>query len=51
MSGDLGDLPREGRLGLAGMEERARLLGGTLKVQAEPGRGTEVVVEAPLPTE
>ncbi len=45
--GDLGNLPREGRLGLAGMEERAHLLGGSLVIQTEPGRGTTVLVEVP----
>jgi signal transduction histidine kinase len=34
-------------LGLAGMEERAALLGGTLTVQSRPGYGTEV--EAVIP--
>jgi PAS domain S-box-containing protein len=36
-------------LGLLGMQERARLLGGALSVTAEPGVGTEV--EARLPIE
>jgi two-component system sensor histidine kinase UhpB len=34
-------------LGLAGMEERAALLGGTVAVQSRPGYGTEV--EATIP--
>jgi signal transduction histidine kinase len=34
-------------LGLAGMEERAALLGGTVTVQSRPGYGTEV--EAVIP--
>lgn len=34
-------------LGLAGMEERAALLGGTVNVQSRPGYGTEV--EATMP--
>jgi signal transduction histidine kinase len=34
-------------LGLAGMEERAALLGGTLSIQSRPGYGTEV--EAVIP--
>jgi signal transduction histidine kinase len=34
-------------LGLAGMEERAALLGGTVKVKSRPGYGTEVEVLIP----
>lgn len=41
----IGDLAREGKLGLAGMQERARLIGGTLMVLSQPGRGTSVTVE------
>jgi len=44
----MGDLASSGKLGLAGMQERARLLGGVLTVRSEPGKGTRVVVEAPL---
>ncbi len=43
----IGDLARDGRLGLAGMQERARLLGGALVVQSEPGRGCSITVEIP----
>ncbi len=42
----LGELARIGKLGLAGMDERARLLGGSLRVQSAPGKGTTVVVTA-----
>jgi signal transduction histidine kinase len=35
--------------GLAGMEERARELGGTLKLNTEPGKGTSVKVAVPCP--
>jgi two-component system sensor histidine kinase DegS len=41
------DLPRHGKLGLAGMQERARLLGGTLEVKSTPGKGTTLLVEVP----
>lgn len=41
------DLASTGKLGLLGMQERARTLGGTLTVQSEPGQGTVVVVEVP----
>ena len=44
----LGDLAGTGKLGLAGMQERARLLGATLTLQSEPGAGTTVTVETPL---
>ena len=37
-----------GKLGVIGMYERARLLGGTLVVKSEPGQGTKVVVNAPI---
>jgi signal transduction histidine kinase len=35
-------------LGLLGMEERVRRLGGHLKISSEPGRGTLVQAELPL---
>ncbi|HET7839562.1 MAG TPA: sensor histidine kinase [Rectinemataceae bacterium] len=34
-------------LGIAGMRERARLIGGLLAVSSAPGRGTRLKVEAP----
>jgi signal transduction histidine kinase len=37
-------------LGLLGMEERARLIGGCLSVYGAPRSGTTVVVELPLST-
>ncbi len=40
-----GDLASLGKLGLVGMHERSRFLGGTLTLQSEPGRGTQVSVE------
>jgi PAS domain S-box-containing protein len=44
----VGDLAATGKLGLLGMHERARLLGGTLNIHSEPGKGTTVVVEVPV---
>lgn len=35
-------------LGLLGMEERVRLVGGQLKILAEPGKGTEVRAVIPF---
>ena len=45
--GRVDDLPRSGKLGLAGMQERAWLLGGTIEVESAPGKGTTIVVEVP----
>jgi signal transduction histidine kinase len=39
---------RSGRLGLAGMRERAELLGGSFEVDSAPGAGTTVRVWWPL---
>jgi len=39
------DFPRYGKLGLAGMQERARLLKGTLVVKSEPEKGTVLTIE------
>jgi signal transduction histidine kinase len=38
-------------LGLLGMRERVELLGGVLRVDSAPGRGTHVSVRVPVPTE
>ena len=35
-------------IGLVSMRERLRLVGGTLRVQSEPMRGTEILAEVPL---
>ncbi|MBE9501594.1 MAG: PAS domain S-box protein [Chloroflexi bacterium] len=47
LPGRVDDLPRSGKLGLAGIQERARLLGGTLELQSTPGKGTTLMVEIP----
>jgi signal transduction histidine kinase len=44
---DPGAVPREGRYGLAIMEERARMAGGQLALDSVPGHGTRVTVYLP----
>jgi len=39
---------RSGKLGLLGMQERARLLDGTVKIVSAPGTGTRVEVTVPI---
>ena len=41
--------PLKGGSGLDGMEERAALLGGVVRITSTPDAGTEVVAELPLP--
>ena len=38
-------------LGLFGMQERAALLGGTLKIESQPGVGTTVFIKLPVKTD
>jgi len=44
------DLPsvERGHYGLLGMRERVRLVGGSVDVFSEPGRGTQIVIRFPL---
>lgn len=44
----ISDLASVGKLGLAGMQERAQLLLGSLEVKSELGKGTQVVTTIPL---
>lgn len=44
----LSELPRTGRLGLLGMQERARLIGATLEIRSAPGQGTTLTVTVPV---
>ncbi len=37
----------EGRMGIRGMEERIRLVGGKMSLRSAPGQGVSIVVEAP----
>jgi PAS domain S-box-containing protein len=47
LAGDVGDLPRDGRLGLMGMKERVNLLGGEITITSEANQGTRVHIELP----
>ncbi|MFC1990149.1 PAS domain S-box protein [Chloroflexota bacterium] len=42
------NLPRHGKLGLAGMQERASLLDGNLTIRSELGKGTTLTAELPI---
>lgn len=50
---DVDALSRDGdirkRLGLVGMEERMLLVGGTLTIESNPGEGTTILANVPLP--
>jgi two-component system, chemotaxis family, CheB/CheR fusion protein len=41
----------KGGLGLVSIGERARIMGGTVAVESEPGHGTRIAVNVPLPRE
>jgi signal transduction histidine kinase len=43
------DAARSRGMGILGMEERVKRLGGTLKVESQPGTGAMVIAELPLP--
>lgn len=40
--------PKRGHIGIAGVAERADLVGGTVAVSSTPGAGTTVLLEVPL---
>ncbi len=42
------DARNRGGLGLASMQERARLSGGVLSLKTKPGKGTVVLVRMPI---
>ena len=42
------DMIENSGIGLAGMEERARLLGGKLSIVSQPGKGTTVHLLVPV---
>lgn len=43
----MGEFSRAGKLGVDGMQTRARLIGGTFDLYSEPGKGTTIVVTVP----
>lgn len=45
--GSIAELAGSGKLGLIGMHERARILGGVLRIESQVGQGTEVLLEVP----
>ncbi len=45
---EMGD-SAQAHLGLAGMRERAALLGGTITFESEIGRGTSIYIQLPIP--
>lgn len=44
---DVNSARDSGHLGLMGMEERADMMGGTMTIESQPGRGTTLFVEVP----
>lgn len=44
----IGSLPRDGKLGLAGITERVELLGGKMDIRSHKGEGTTVLVDLPV---
>ena len=38
------------RFGLRSIRERARLVGGTVQIESEPGKGTSVIIQLPIVT-
>jgi signal transduction histidine kinase len=45
---DPAEAEREDHIGLRGMHDRVRLLGGTYRLESAPGQGTRVVVAVPV---
>jgi PAS domain S-box-containing protein len=48
MPGAIHELPRSSRLGLIGIQERVRLLGGAVQMQSVSGRGTIISLTVPV---
>lgn len=47
----LAESERGGHLGVLGMRERLELVGGRLRIESAPGKGTRVTAEVPLPAD
>ena len=45
---DLAEARRMGGLGLISLDERVRLVGGSVQIHTQPQRGTELRVQVPL---
>lgn len=45
---DMNNLPSSGKLGMAGMFERAQLIGATINIESEVGKGTKVSIQADI---
>ncbi|MFC2035611.1 sensor histidine kinase [Chloroflexota bacterium] len=45
ISKSMSNLPTSGKLGLAGMQERAQLINATLKLDSKVGEGTDIYIE------
>jgi signal transduction histidine kinase len=45
------DPGRSRGMGILGMEERVKRLGGTLKVESQPGKGATVTADLPIPSD
>jgi len=43
----ISDLAREGKLGLAGMYERAKMISAVLSIQIDPDKGTTITIDLP----
>jgi two-component system, NarL family, sensor histidine kinase DegS len=48
LTGVLNNSAKEGKLGLVGMQERAKLIDGHLIIRTELGKGTSIMIDAPL---
>jgi two-component system sensor histidine kinase DegS len=44
----LSDFASQGKLGLTGMAERIRLVGGEIEVNSQIGKGTKIIVKVPI---